>query len=95
MNNVKGYINPEILQAAIEQWGIPAQIEMIQEECLELVLALQKQKRIFSARTNEAIVDEIADVKIMLAQAEEIFPKDLINARIDFKMKRLKERLEL
>jgi hypothetical protein len=39
-------------------------------------------------------IDEIADVKIMIRQAERIFDSELINQRVDFKMNRLKERIK-
>ena len=94
-----GYIDSEILQQAIDRWGEVAQIEMIEEECLELALALQKFKRANRGKDNIAkryseVIGEIADVKIMINQSEKIFSKSMINDQIDFKMQRLKERLE-
>ncbi len=91
-----GFIDDELLFQAIETWGNDAQCEMIIEECLELALALQKAKRLRGGTREEKlknIVDEIADVKIMIRQAEHLFPASMINERIDFKMNRLKERL--
>ena len=67
---------------------------MIQEECLELALAIQKLKR--GGYSNEGytdVYDEIADVKIMMAQAELLFDVDIINERVEFKMNRLKQRI--
>lgn len=90
----KGLIDDGILQKAIDLWGFDAQCEMIEEECLELALAIQKFKRRGDKATKyNNIIDEIADVKIMISQAERIFPIDQINERIDFKMKRLSERI--
>lgn len=93
---MSGEINNEILQKAIDKWGVSAQLEMVIEECLELALSLQKLKRLRgNAEEKEAnVIDEIADVKIMIKQIEKIFPIDKINTRIDFKMNRLSERLE-
>jgi NTP pyrophosphatase (non-canonical NTP hydrolase) len=91
-----GFIDDEILFKAIETWGNDAQCEMIIEECMELALALQKAKRLRGGTREEkikSIVDEIADVKIMIRQAEHLFPASMINERVDFKMKRLEERL--
>lgn len=90
-----GFIDPQILDRVIETWGIPAQCEMIIEECLELALAIQKLKR-RRGNHNEKLAnlyDEIADVTIMINQAHRIFSRDKINERIDFKMNRLEERL--
>ena len=73
----KGEINDSILESAISLWGIEAQCEMIIEECMELALALQKMKRIRGDKDAKykAVIDEIANVKIMIHQAERIFDK--------------------
>lgn len=90
-----GFIDKEILHKAIDAWGANAQIELIEEECLELALALQKLKRKRGSEIEKynAIIDEIADVKIMIEQAQIIFSQDEINKRVDYKMNRLRERL--
>jgi len=95
MINESGFIDIEILDQAIDAWGIDAQCEMIIEECMELALALQKMKRKRGNKDDKlkAVIDEIADVKIMITQAQRIFNSDLINDRIDFKMDRLVLRL--
>ena len=83
------------MQEQKSKWGFDAQCEMIIEECLELALALQKMKRIRGSKSEKFnnLIDELADVKIMIHQAERMFPIELINERVDFKMNRLKERL--
>lgn len=90
-----GYIDNKLLDKAIQTWGIEAQLEMVIEECLELALALQKLKRLRGDMTQKEknVIDEIADVKIMIKQAEKMFGSEPVNKRVDFKMKRLKERL--
>ena len=95
LNTQSGYIDTNILDSAIEVWGVDAQCEMIIEECMELALALQKMKRIRGNREDKlkVIIDEIADVKIMITQAQRIFSSVEIDKRIDFKMTRLVERL--
>ena len=96
MKQSSGFIDDSILENAIERWGIDAQCEMIIEECMELALALQKMKRLRGDKEQKYknTIDEIADVKIMIRQAERIFDLELINERVDFKMNRLKERLD-
>jgi len=96
MEQNSGFIDDSILENAIEMWGFDAQCEMIIEECLELALALQKMKRLRGDKDKKYAntIDEIADVKIMIRQAERIFDSELINQRVDFKMNRLKERLD-
>jgi len=92
---VSGYINPEILDKATAKWGVDSQIEMMKEESIELALALQKLNRLRGdmAVKISAVIDELADVKIMLTQMERIFDQDKINARVDFKMNRLEKRI--
>ena len=90
-----GFIDDKILDKAIETWGVEAQLEMVIEECMELALALQKlkRKRGDSNQKIANVVDEIADVKIIIRQAEKIFGSEPVNDRVDFKMNRLTERL--
>lgn len=87
-------MDKDILRRAIAKWGEKTQVRMIQEECLELSLAIQKLFRDWNTETFEAVIDEIADVEIVLAQAEMLFPEDRIQERVDFKMKRLEKRLK-
>ena len=92
-------IETTLLQQAIDKWGANAQIDMIIEECAELILALQKMKRNYGkdfAHDEEllkSVCDEVADVRIMTEQAQLLFDKELIHARVDYKMNRLRERL--
>lgn len=89
-------IDTNILRQAIEKWGKDAQVEMIEEECIELALAIQKLKR-SGGNTQQKldnVIDEIADVKIMITQAQMMFGYDSVQERIDFKMNRLNERLK-
>jgi len=83
----------EILHKAIEKYGVEHQTEMIKEECLELALALQKFKRNPTEDNVDNVIDEIADVTIMIQQAKIMFPTNMIQERIEYKMERLKFRL--
>lgn len=86
-----------LLQQALNKWGVDSQVEMIIEECLELALALQKLKRKRGNHEKKllAVIDEIADVRIIIEQAINIFgcSDDKIKDRIGFKLRRLKRRL--
>lgn len=89
------FINKKILQECINTWGEKSQLEMIIEESLELALSLQKYKRKnvnLTERLND-IYSELADMKIMLAQADLIFDKEKIDEHVKFKMNRLEQRL--
>lgn len=88
---VAGFIDDNILDKAIEIRGVEAQLEMVIEECMELALALQKRKRGDSNQKIANVVDEIADVKIIIRLAEKIFGSNPVNERVDFKMNRLTE----
>lgn len=91
-------IDKKTLNKAIVKWGADAQLEIIIEECIELALALQKFKRHGGDREQKvlSVIDEIADVRIMIEQAIILFgePSNKIQERIDFKMNRLKQRIE-
>lgn len=92
-------MNVKILEKAIEIYGREAQIEMIIEECSELIFAIQKLKRcpdrdsdlrvklLFNVR------DEIADVSVMMKQAKLIFGVESVNERVEYKMFRLESRM--
>lgn len=88
-------IDDSILLEAIKKWGVDAQLELIEEECLELALALQKLKRKRGDPKEKIrnVIDEIADVKIMIRQAEKLFDPPAVEERVKFKMDRLAARL--
>jgi len=80
-----------VYQKAIDLWGTDAQIDMIEEECIELLLAIKRFKR--GRGGIENIMEEVADVSIMGEQAEVIFDysiKDFKNAKFN----RLEKRIE-
>lgn len=86
-------IRTDVLMDAIRIWGTDSQIGMIQEEAMELALAIQHSKRWPRKKSIEAIIDELADMHIMLAQADIIFDVGAINDRIHYKMERLAQRI--
>lgn len=80
------------------EYGTFAQIDMALEEMSELTKALLKWKRARGAELTAArdcIVDELADVRIMVRQMEILFQcEDEVDRRIDTKIKRQMKRLE-
>jgi NTP pyrophosphatase (non-canonical NTP hydrolase) len=85
-------MNKEILERAICHYGTAPQIIKAIEELGELTTALSKWMNNYQSL--KPIVDEIADVKIMLAQLEIIFDIDIqVHNRVNFKLKRLAKRL--
>lgn len=82
-----------ILQQAIQQYGTPAQMDMMIEEMSELTKAILKYRRNPEIRKVNEILSEMADVKIMLKQMELMFGD--CSAQEAFKINRLRERLGL
>jgi len=59
----------QVLRAALIKWGVTSQMRMLQEECAELIVAVNRHERNQSANTLHALKEECADVEIMLDQA--------------------------
>lgn len=84
----------KVLEKAIETYGINAQLDVCVEEMSELIKEICKKKR--GQNNREAIIEEIADVTIMLQQLEmmcDIKPQEVFDV-VEIKVKRLKEILE-
>lgn len=89
-------IPKEILQKAIDKWGRDNQIDKIQEEAMELALALHQYKCPTKDKEEEIdkIYDELADMKIMVEYFDLLFDEEKINKVIEFKLNRLEKYLE-
>ncbi len=87
-------VDEEILVKAISKWGKHAQLLMVLEEMSEL----QKEilKHINRGKDNlDEIIDETADVEIMLDQLKYIFGiHEHVKERIPVKLDKVKARLE-
>jgi len=62
--------NRKLYKEAVKTFGHASQIDMMIEECAELIFAIQKHKRVLPCD----VPGEIADVEIMCAQMRIIFP---------------------
>jgi len=85
-----------VMQTALDRWGLNAQVGQTVEECAELIVALQKYvNRTFQPEMIENILDEIADVEMMLAQMRLVFGigDDALRKRIEHKFERLNQYL--
>lgn len=93
-------MNAEVLKQAIEAYGVHAQVDMAIEEMSELTKALCKERRTELKQGSHAeaaanVIEEIADVAIMLQQLIMIFDKDNeVPKEIEYKIGRLAQRLE-
>ena len=81
----------EVFKEAIAKWGESLQIDMVQEECAELIAAINRFKR--GRATMADVVQEMADVQIMLWQAQEIFVAPPLGEAIKGKVERLRQRI--
>lgn len=81
-----------LLNQAIETWGTAAQIDMAIEECGELITALVQWRR--GRKEMAEVVEEIADVSIMMRQLRLIFGYQAVNKIEAQKLIRLKDRLK-
>ena len=75
----------KIMQTALDQWGLNAQVGQTIEECAELIVVLQKYINRTERPTIDEILDEIADVEMMLAQMRLVLGIDdvALRKRID------------
>jgi NTP pyrophosphatase (non-canonical NTP hydrolase) len=79
-----------VYRRAREKWGIDSQVDMLVEECAELIAATNRVKR---SRTDlTPWFEEIADAEIMLEQMREIYGHEQIDAIKVQKLRRLAER---
>lgn len=82
------------LQFIIYTYGTKVQEDIAIEECSELIKAICKNRRNPSDETRKGIIDEIADVEIMLEQLKIIHScsKD-VEERINYKIERQIDRI--
>lgn len=88
----------KILRKAIDTYGTEAQMMQCIEEMAELIQAINKY---FRANTDEemakayiSVVEEIADVQIMLEQMRIVFGDKSVDEQITAKLGRLEKRLK-
>jgi NTP pyrophosphatase (non-canonical NTP hydrolase) len=81
-----------IYQEAVKKWGREAQMNMLIEECGELIVAIQKFKR---GRGAINLLEECADVQIMLNQIPYMFPDCVgyLKNQQKYKIKRLRRKI--
>jgi NTP pyrophosphatase (non-canonical NTP hydrolase) len=78
----------DAMQHGLDIWGLSAQCDQTVEECAELIVALQKYVKLTpKPGTLDVVIDEIADVEMMLVQMRLAFGIDdeTLRERIDRK----------
>ena len=88
----------ELYKKALLKWGPDLQLGMLQEECAELIVAINKLRRTGDPSSLGKLAEEIADVLIMTEQIE-IHLANLGYVRTvsnmkELKLSRLKKTLE-
>ena len=87
-------INDERIKTIADHYGIKKQLRQLAEECSELAVEASHSAR---KGTTVKIIEEIADVQIMieqiiyLAKIDKCDIEDCINYKLDRQMKRIKE----
>lgn len=82
----------QVLKSAIDEFGVEHQVDIAIEEMAELTKELIKRRR--GKENKRQIHSEIADVTIMIEQLGIIFGRKPILKEIEFKISRLKYRVE-
>ena len=82
----------QIYQKTIKKWGKEAQYDQMTEECAELIVALQHFRR--GKIDQNAVIDEIADVTLMLGQLTWMFGAERVEESVQKKIKKLNNLLE-
>ena len=93
-------INSAQLLFIINTYGVKPQEDIAIEELSELQKAILKHRRYGDKETEQAIIDEIADVQIMLEQLKIIYAchKDVeerVEYKIDRQIKRIKKKYNI
>lgn len=82
---------------ALNRWGFESQARMLQEECAECIVAVNKLDRARGDEENvqrrDELAEEIADVLIMAEQMRLAVGTDLVQRHHKAKMHRLRLRL--
>ena len=80
-----------VLEKAIHKWGYGPQLRMAMEECGELVAAIAQYER--GRVTSAALIEEVADVLIMMHQLRLILGPEFVDEAYNKKIERLRKRL--
>jgi len=80
-----------IYKATLEKWGEDAQYDQAVEECAELIIALKHFRR--GKIDAQKVIDELADVTLMLGQLSWMFGEDGVKKTVDIKLDKLQQLL--
>lgn len=80
----------EIYKKAVKTWGKTSQLDMLVEECAEVIVAVKKLKRFGTLNERIKLEKEVADVEIMCEQFRIVYEDNQVDR---YKLEKL-ERLE-
>lgn len=83
---------PEIYEKTLRKWGEQAQYDQIIEECAELITTLKHYARGRADKDN--VVDELADVYLMVGQLAYMLGEERLERAIDRKIAKLQVLLD-
>jgi len=87
-----------LARRALELWGIKAQTGKMTEEAGELIAAIQRYENVGVYLDNKGsekeVVEELADVCIIMECMKIIFGENRLNAMIDRKLDKLQKRID-
>ncbi|MBW2520335.1 MAG: antitoxin [Deltaproteobacteria bacterium] len=81
-----------IYRQAIEKWGEHAQSDQAIEECAELIATLKHYRR--GKVPSQSVINELADVILMIGQLVYMFGEDKVTAAIGCKISKLENLLK-
>jgi len=86
----------QLYQATLDKWGEDAQYDQAVEECAELIAALKHFRRgkVDQQVDQQAVIDELADVTLMLGQLTWMFGSELVEKSVQQKLEKLNKLLE-
>lgn len=82
----------DIYRATLEKWGAEAQYDQAVEECAELIAVLKHFRR--GKVGEQEVVNELADVTLMIGQLTYMFGAQKVEAAIADKLAKLEGLLE-
>ena len=86
----------ETFRKAREAYGLDFELQMLQEECAEVILACSKMIRFPNEENLKKFFEEIADVENFFEQMKRWFPsmREYVDEKRNEKMLRLAKRIE-
>lgn len=86
----------EILERAVREWGMFQQLDMVVEECAELIQAINHYKRNDSFDNTTHMIEEGVDVKLMIEQLQHMTSnyQHIWNKVEQVKLSRLEEKFK-